>query len=110
MNYTNLVLMGLGLLGVLLHNLVKINDLNKNSQGNVNLAQYLKLERFSILISIIVVGCCVMVKGEIKQLEAASKFLGIGFVALGYMAQSVLVNIMGKASKVIGNDDEPKKD
>lgn len=106
MNYTSVVLVVLGLVGVILHNLVKINDINKDPQkSNFNIATYWSKEWASIAISCLVVGVAAYLKSEIKQLEQAGKWLGLGFVALGYMAQSVLVSFMGKASKVLTNDN-----
>jgi len=106
MNYTSFVLVVLGIVGVILHNLVKINDINKDpGKGNFNLKSYWSKEWASIAISCLVVGVAAYLKSEIKQLEQAGKWLGVGFVALGYMAQSVLVSFMGKASKVLTNDN-----
>jgi hypothetical protein len=105
MNYTNLTLFGLGLLGILLHNLVELNKLNKTSKGNLNISQYLKLEMYSIFISVIVVAVALIIKTEIKQLEAVSKWLGLAFIAIGYMGQSLLIFVMGKANKVIDKDE-----
>jgi len=108
MNYTNLTLIGLGILGVLLHNLIEMNKINRASVGNLNFGQYFKIERFSIIISIIVVCVAAIVKQEIKQLEAVGNWLGVAFIAIGYMGQSLLVFTMGKAAKVINKTDEEK--
>ena len=105
MNYTNFTLFALGILGVLLHNLVELNKLNRASKGSLNILQYLKIEVFSFIISAIVVFVCILVKAEIQQLEQIGKWLGVGFVAIGYMGQSLLIWTMGKASKVIDKDD-----
>jgi hypothetical protein len=105
MNYTNLTLFGLGLLGILLHNLVELNKLNKASAGNLNIKQYLKLEKYSIFICVIVVAVSLIIKYEIKQLEAVSKWLGLAFIAIGYTGQSLLIAVIGKASKVIDKDE-----
>lgn len=105
MNYTNLVLFLLGVLGVLLHNLIEMNKINRANKGNINIVAYLKLERFTIIISFIVVFVAILVKQEIKQVEAAGKWMGLAFVAIGYMGQSLLIFVMGKASKTIGNED-----
>jgi len=105
MNYTNLVLFLLGVLGVLLHNLIEMNKINRANKGNINIWAYLKLERFTIIISFIVVFVAILVKQEIKQVEAAGKWMGLAFVAIGYMGQSLLIFVMGKASKTIGNED-----
>lgn len=108
MEYTNLLLMALGGVGIALHNLIKLNDINKANDGNVNLLKYWKLERFSILISIIVVSGALIAKSEIAQLEQVGKFLGLAFVAIGYMAQSIVVKFMGKAQKFVDNQtDKP---
>ena len=106
MNYTNLTLFGLGLLGILLHNLVELNKLNRANKGSVRLGEYFKIERFSILISVVVVGVSLIVKAEITQLEQVGKWLGLAFMAIGYMGQSLLVFVMGKAEKKINKDNE----
>lgn len=106
MNYTNLTLFGLGLLGILLHNLVELNKLNKASKGTLNINQYLKLESYSIAISIVVIVVALVIKHEITQLEAAGKWLGLAFMTIGYMGQSLLVFVMGKANKVIDKNED----
>lgn len=109
MNYTNLTLFGLGLLGILLHNLVELNKLNRANKGSVRLGEYFKIERFSILISVVVVGVSLIVKAEITQLEQVGKWLGLAFMAIGYMGQSLLVFFMGKATKVLGKSEDDEK-
>lgn len=106
MNYTPVFLFLFGLLGVFLHNLVQMNKINKAADGNINIVKYFKVEVFSILISIVVVVVCVMASQEIKQLEQIGKWLGLGFVSIGYMGQSLLIAWMGKASNVAGTDKE----
>lgn len=101
MNYTLLVLAALGLFGILLHNLVKLNDINRKNKGEINLANYFKIERFSIAISVCVVLVALMVRAEIKELQIAGKWLGLSFFAIGYMSQSLLVKFMGKAEKIV---------
>lgn len=105
MNYTNITLFALGLLGILLHNLVELNKLNKNSGGALNIKQYFNLESYSIAISVVVIIVAIIIKKEITQLEAAGKWLGLAFMTVGYMGQSLLVFIMGKANKVIDKND-----
>lgn len=101
-NYTELTLFALGIMGVLLHNLVKMNELNKAPENNFTIAKYIMVERFSIIIAFIMVGASVLVSNEIKQLEQAGKWLGLGFLCIGYMGQSLLIKFIGKAEKVIG--------
>lgn len=106
MNYTELMLIGVGVLGILCHNLVKINDLNKKSNGNFNFGQYMKLERFSIVLSVIVVVAAGVLSQEVKDLASAGKYLGFGMFTVGYCAQSILVKTMGKAQKYIENSSQ----
>lgn len=110
MTYTFLILLAAGIAGVILHNLVKIDDINKDpNKGNFNLGSYWKREWASIFISIIIVVLCAYFQEEVKQLKAAGNWLGLGFVGLGYMAQSLFIKWMGKAQKMIGPDDENLK-
>lgn len=105
MNYTNLILFALGIIGILLHNLVELNKLNKASVGNMSLVKYLKTEMYAIMVAVIMVCGALMVKQEITQLEAAGKWLGLAFVTIGYMGQSLLIFVMGKANKVIDKEN-----
>lgn len=101
MDYSPFILGVLGLLGILLHNLVKMNDINKKAKGAFNFGQYLAMERFSIIISIIVVVVCLMISHEIKQLHDAGTYIGLAFFTIGYMSQSLLVKFTGKAEKFL---------
>lgn len=106
MNYNDLVLFGFGLGGVLVHNLTKINELQKVNKFNP--AVYFRMEWAAISISLIIVFLCILGKKEVAQLEQAGKWLGLAFVTIGYMGQSLFVKAMGKASKALGGDDVPK--
>lgn len=106
MNYTPFILFGLGLFGIVIHNLVKMNEINKQVAGNFNYRQYLAMEKFSIALSICVVVVGVIIRTEIKQLENAGNWLGLAFVTIGYMAQSIIISFMGRAQKVIDNEKD----
>lgn len=107
--YTPLTLFGLGLLGVILHNLIKLNTLKKSSStGDVNYGQYLKMEWITILISVLVVVGLVWTSQEVEELANAGKWLGIGFIAAGYLAQSLLVAFMGRAEGIIKQKTDSK--
>jgi|SRR4051812_7664822 hypothetical protein len=99
MEYTTLILFALGLLGILIHNLMKIDGINRSTQGNFKFIPFMRLEWASIMISICVVIVALIAKGEIKKLQAASGYLGLAFVAIGYMAQSIVYHVIGKAEK-----------
>lgn len=105
MSYTPFMLSLLGLLGILLHNLIQLNRINKAKNGDSNIWDYIKYERYSILISILIVIGCVITSQEISQLEQAGKMLGLAFLTIGYMGQSLLIFFMGKAEKTIGKTD-----
>ncbi len=114
MTYTNVMLFLFGLLGIIIHNLKNMNTINKASKGNINIWQYFKIQIFAILLSLCVVIVCVIAKTEIKQLDFAGNWLGLGYTAVGFMAQSLVISFAGKTQKVIdatfGNDTTPTKD
>ena len=101
MDYTLLTLGMLGMFGIIIHNLVKLNSLNREQKGEISIFKYWKLERFSIILSVCVVAVCLLVRTEIKQLESVGKWLGLAFVAIGYMAQSIVVSFSTKAQRFI---------
>lgn len=106
MDYSIITLAALGVFGVLIHNLVKLNELNKKLEGNISLLSYLKLEIFAILLSLCVVAVALIVRTEVKQLEQVGNWLGIAFVAIGYMAQSIIITVMGRTQKFLDNSDK----
>ena len=94
---------------ILIHKIVKLNNINRASDGNINLWKYLRVEIFSILISVCVVVVALIARNEVRQLQQVGSWLGSSFVAIGYMAQSIVVSFMGKAQKIIeptSKDDE----
>jgi hypothetical protein len=99
MTYTVLMLAACGLLGIFIHNLIKLNEINRQMDGNINLWKYWRIERFSIILSLCVVVVCLIARNEIKQLHDLGKWLAIGFTAIGYMAQSLVVFFGNKAQK-----------
>ena len=103
MDYTIVTLAALGLFGILIHNLVKLNSLNKANDGVLNFGKYIALEKFGIMLSVCVVAVALIVRTEVAQLERIGNWLGLAFVTLGYMAQSIVVTFMGKAQKFLDN-------
>jgi len=104
MTYTTLILALLGVLGIVIHNLLNLNKINKANEGTVNLLKYWKLERFSLALSVCVLIVFLIARTEVKQLEAVGKWLGLSFVAIGYMAQSIVIAFEGKTQKFLDND------
>jgi len=107
MEYTTYTLAACGLFGILIHNLMKLNDLNRANDGNINFRKYLKLEVFSILISFCVVIIALIARNEIKQLHDIGNWLALAFTAIGYMAQSIVIKFAGRAQKYMDNQDRP---
>lgn len=105
MEYTNLFLFLLGFFGILIHNLRKVNQVNRRENGNFKLLPFLRLEWPSIALSLCVVIVCLIAKQEIKQLEAASNYLGLFFVFTGYAAQSLVYSVLGKAEKKLNDNN-----
>lgn len=106
MTYTPYILFALGCFGILLHNLIKMDSLNRKAKGEINYLQYLKLEKFSILISICVVVIALIAQQEVKQLQIVGNYLGLAYVAIGYMAQSIVVSYMGRAERFLHENDK----
>ena len=108
MDYTQFTLFGLGMFGILLHNLIKLNQINRKNKGVVNYAAYIALEKFTIIISVCVVFIALIAQHEIKQLEGVGKWLGLAFFTIGYSAQSIVVSLMSKTDEFI--KDKTKED
>lgn len=104
--YTPFILFLLGLAGIFLHNAIKLNQINKRTKGNANIGYYLKMEVYSIIIAVVIVAISIIVAHEIQSLYNAGIKIGLAFIAIGYMGQSLLVAWMGKAEKIIGRSDK----
>lgn len=104
MTYTNYILLALGLFGILIHNLIKIEGLNRATEGEINFKKFFRLEWPSIAISVCVVVVCLIAKHEVKQLEAVGEWLGLSFVAIGYMAQSIVYKFLAKTEKKLKDE------
>lgn len=110
--YSMWILFLLGVIGILLHNLVKLDTLNRQGAGKINFGKYIALERFTILISLIVVFVgAFFLKQELgRNFELFAKWVGIGFITLGYFATSILTKWMGGAQKYLDNMNKPDTD
>lgn len=104
MEYTTPVLAVLGLAGIAVHNLVKIDSLNRQSKGCFSFWPFVKLEWPSIAISVIVLGVMMISVQDMVSMSVTMKWpLGPAFFTGGYMAQSLLYKWMGRAQKEIDN-------
>lgn len=110
MNYTTIGLIGLGVLGIILHCLVELNKLNKANKGDYRMAtkEYFKLEIFSLLLSLFVVIGSSFLSSEVQSILEKIGYawlMGLAYIAIGYSAQSILIFVMGKAAKTINKDE-----
>ena len=112
MNYTPIQLFIIGLVGVLFHNLIELNKLNRAQKGNFSIKDYFKMEIYTISISVLMSGVSAFLSTDIKQLkviidsEYGGLMVGGAFIAIGYMGQSILVAAMGKANKFVNKENE----
>lgn len=106
MNYTITTLVLAGIAGILCHNLIKMNNINRKAKGDFSFSKYFKIERFTILLSLIVVLFASFFSQEVTELSKAGKYLAMGMFSIGFMAQSLLVTWMGKAHKMIDSDEK----
>lgn len=93
----------MGLLGMLAHFFVKLDSLNRETQGVIDWKKFLRIERFAIIISLIVVIASAMLSQEVKELKIAGMKLGLGQLAIGYFAQSIAIKINSIGNKKIKN-------
>lgn len=101
--FTVLTLAGAGLLGILTHNLMKIDTLVRKSNGKFDGKQFFKMEWASICISICVIVVAIMCRQVISELEHVGKWLAGGFYGIGLAAQSVAYWARGKAETFVQN-------
>lgn len=93
--YTPFILFILGVCGVFVHNLIKLGEARKNNAKS-NFLKYWTAEKYSIMASLIIVLVSVILSQEIKQMEQFGHFLGLGFFAIGYTGQSMIISRFGK--------------
>lgn len=110
--YSMWVLFLLGIAGILLHNILKLDTLNRQGAGKINFGKYIALERFTILASLIVVflGAFFLKKELGQNFELFTNWVGIGFITLGYFATSILTRWMGAAQKYLDHKNKPDTD
>jgi len=102
----NILLMICGMLGILAHNLVEVTKLNRADSVNFKLIGYMKTEWPAILLNLVILVIALIAKSSIAKMEAISDYLFLGYFAIGYMGQSLLVFFIGKAQKVIDTSDK----
>lgn len=109
MSYTIINLLACGLFGILVHNLIKINNVNKRTNGQFKPGYFFKMEWASILISISVVIVCLIARNEVKQLKEVGNYLMLGFFFIGLGSQSIAYALSSRIEKKIAAENEPVK-
>ena len=104
MDYKIYTLLACGLFGIIVHNLMKIDSLNRKTDGNFKFRSFIRLEWPSITLSACVVIVALIARTEVKQLKELGNYLMLGMFAIGYMAQSIVYHFLGKAEKKYNAD------
>lgn len=87
----------LGIMGVLIHAILKVQQ--KKKEGvKVDLLEQL----FNAIVSSLIVGVIVYIREDIVNFLPLTKTIIVG---VGYSAQSVFLNLMNFTKKKIGNDN-----
>lgn len=78
-----------GLLGILVHNFMKIDALNRANPDKFNLLSFWKVEWASIALSVCFLIAMLIARTQIQELERVGKWLSVGFFCIGLCAQSI---------------------
>ena len=100
------------LLGILTHILIKINDLNRATNGAFKFGPFIRLEWASICLSVVFCTALLIGRNEIKQLKEAGGWLFLSFYAIGLTSQYIAYKANGAATRkvkqILGPDDKPE--
>lgn len=106
MSYTVFNLMATGILGILVHNLIKINNINKRTDGQFKAGYFFRMEWASIAISLCVVIVCLIARNEVKQLREVGNYLMLGFFFIGLGSQSIAYTLSSRIEKKIESTND----
>lgn len=103
MNYSVATLLVSGILGILSHNLIKINELNRKNAFTASM--YFRMEWPSIMLNLVLVSACVLWKHDFVTwaFDKAALPTGVAIFTIGYSGQSILLKVMGRANKALGD-------
>lgn len=105
----DIALSTLGIVGILLHSLIKFYQQKKAPTWAI-LKDYYKNEWLPMFISALIVVVALICKKEILQLDIAGNlvggYLGLIFFTIGYLGQMVLLFLIGKVAAKTGIKDE----
>ena len=63
-----------GILGIMVHTLMKINNINRRTKGKVNLKEFFAVEWPSIWISVSIVVVALIAREEIQKLKVVGNY------------------------------------
>jgi len=98
--------LGIGILGILLHNFIELSKINKRTGGKASLKEYWKLEKWGIGVSLLSIVTILCTLEYFEQIKYFAEWKGIAFIVVGYFGQSIITWAMGKAGKTIGMPDD----
>jgi hypothetical protein len=98
---TAILLYVMGLLGVLAQALKKMSELNRRYNGEFKFGKYLRIERFSLLLSWVFVSACWLFVYLVPDMQRAGAMLVGGQFFAGWFGQSGLEFLMGQAARKI---------
>ncbi len=115
MEYTPFILCVIGLAGIFIHHLVKIDSLNRLNEGTIHFGKYLAVEWASILINFIIVLLVSFILNKelhayLQMLDFLKYFVGFAMFTIGYAGQSLLVKAMGKGQRHMEKLDKKSSD
>ena len=97
----------LGMIGIMCHNLMKMDSLNRKDGAEFTVWKYLLKERFSILLSIFAVTGYVLAHKELVQIEQINSKQLISAFVFGLGAQSIIVWVNDKRKQFFDDKTQP---
>lgn len=95
-----------GILGIMVHTLMKINAINRRSKGQINLKKFFAIEWPSIWISISIIIVALIAREEIIKLKAVGNYLLFGFFCIGLSAQSIAYYVSNRLERKLAKKEQ----
>ena len=105
---TTLTLFILGMLGQIVQLLLKMDSLKKQAPDKFKAGQFFALEAYTIIASVIIIFVASVSHEEWAKDSQLNGWVMVGMFCDGYMAQSVLTKVIGRAKKILDNIDSDK--
>ena len=95
-----------GILGIMVHTLMKINNINRRTKGKVNLKEFFAVEWPSIWISVSIVVVALIAREEIQKLKIVGNYLLFGFFCIGLSAQSIAYYLSNRLERRLAKKEQ----